>query len=102
MFYCVEPFGALIRANPNINGIQIPLSFESSKIYQHADDTTVTVRDKASIAIIHNTINLLAKASNARINREKSEILKLNSLCPEDMIEEYLLLMIKSNFRCLS
>jgi hypothetical protein len=40
----------------NISGISIPLSDKVAKMFQHADDTTVTVSNKQSIDEVFNVL----------------------------------------------
>lgn len=49
-----------------------------SLIYQHADDTTLTLADKDSIFKTFEVLELYGNASGAKINVEKSEVLVIN------------------------
>ncbi|CAC5417322.1 unnamed protein product [Mytilus coruscus] len=44
-----EPLQCNIRENVNISGIKIPHTTDEALIFQHADDTALTVSDKSSI-----------------------------------------------------
>jgi hypothetical protein len=44
-----EPLSCLIKKNPYIKGIPIPLSNTCALMFQHADDTTLAVNDKRSV-----------------------------------------------------
>jgi hypothetical protein len=46
-------------------------------MFQHADDTTVTVSNKQSIDEVFNVLELYGKCSGARINKSKSEIMPI-------------------------
>ncbi|CAC5397723.1 unnamed protein product [Mytilus coruscus] len=53
-----EPLQCMISNNCNISGINIPMSEKVCKMFQHADDTTVTVSDKKSIDEVFNVFEL--------------------------------------------
>lgn len=72
-----EPLSAAIKQNENIKGIPISGSDKVSLIYQHADDTTLTLADKMSIEHVFSVFDMYGKASGAKINVEKSELLTL-------------------------
>ncbi|CAC5423455.1 unnamed protein product [Mytilus coruscus] len=74
-----EPLLQAILKNKNMKGIEIPNSKENSKIFAHADDFTLTVRDKESINQTFEVLDLYSKASGAKINKQKSEIMCLGS-----------------------
>jgi hypothetical protein len=80
-----EPLQCIISDNNNISGISIPLSDKVAKMFQHADDTTVTVSNKQSIDEVFNVLELYGKCSGARINKSKSEIMPIGK-----GIEQYL------------
>jgi hypothetical protein len=63
------------------SGISIPLSDKVAKMFQHADDTTVTVSNKQSIDEVFNILELYGKCSGARINKSKSEIMLIGKGC---------------------
>lgn len=72
-----EPLNMAIKSHTGIQGISIPFSGKESLIYQHADDTSITVANKDSI---HNTFKVFekyGKASGAKVNISKSEVLCL-------------------------
>ena len=69
-----EPLAALIMQNKKIRGIGLPGGQEST-LYQYADDTTVTVRDRESVEEVLQSVEQYGRASGARVNREKSEIM---------------------------
>ena len=69
-----EPLAVLILENRRIRGIEIP-GGQVSTLYQYADDTTVTVRDRESVVEVLGSVDLYGRASGAKINIEKSEIM---------------------------
>ncbi|CAC5416070.1 unnamed protein product [Mytilus coruscus] len=76
-----EPLQCMISNNCNISGINIPMSEKVCKMFQHADDTTVTVSDKKSIDEVFNVFQLYGKCSGAKMNRQKSEIMPIGKGC---------------------
>jgi hypothetical protein len=76
-----EPLQCIISDNNNISGISIPLSDKVAKMFQHADDTTVTVSNKQSIDEVFNVLELYGKCSGDRINKSKSEIMPIGKGC---------------------
>lgn len=75
----VEPLAIMVRADKKIRGIQIPHS-GVSVIHQYADDTTFTTKDVGSIKRIMRHIDVFGKASGAKINIEKSEIMRIGGV----------------------
>lgn len=59
----------------HIKGVDIPGCNESALIFQHADDTTITVTDKESIEETVSVFELYGKASGSKINKSKSEVM---------------------------
>ena len=72
-----EPLAALLLQNDRIKGIEVP-GGKVSTLYQYADDTTITVKDKESVEEVLESIELYGRASGARVNIEKSEIMYIN------------------------
>lgn len=72
-----EPLNLLLKQN-YVNGISIKDSNITSLIYQHADDTTLTLADKNSISKSFQLLDVYCKASGARVNVEKSEMMVIN------------------------
>ncbi|CAG2243758.1 unnamed protein product [Mytilus edulis] len=70
-----EPLQCAIRNNLNIEGINIPNCDEKAVIFQHADDTTLTLCNKESINETLNIFEIYGKASGSKINMSKSEIM---------------------------
>lgn len=69
-----EPLAALLAHNGDIRGIELP-DGQMSLLYQYADDTTVTVRDKESVGAVFRSVEQYGRASGAKVNIEKSEIM---------------------------
>jgi hypothetical protein len=59
----------------------IDVSDKVAKMFQHADDATVTVSNKQSIDEVFNVLELYGKCSGARINKSKSEIMPIGKGC---------------------
>ena len=58
MLYVIvaEPLKNLIKSQPNIKGIVINDNFKSL-LFQHADDTSITVQDTQSVESVFHTVN---------------------------------------------
>lgn len=74
---CVEPLGIMLRNSSNIRGIKLPGIDMQSLLFQHADDTTLTVIDKRSIDEAFKICKLYGDATGAEVNMGKSEVLPL-------------------------
>lgn len=72
-----EPLALHIKSNSNIRGIDIPNTDANSLIYQHADDTTLTLSDRNSINAVFREFDKYSTASGSKVNKAKSEILCL-------------------------
>lgn len=79
-----EPLNYVIRNSKSIQGVIIPNSNYYSLIYQHADDTTLTVSNKKSVTEVFEVFEKYGKASGAKVNKTKSEIMNLGSGCFTD------------------
>ena len=81
-----EPLSCVIRSNKYIRGIPIPMSNKNALLFQHADDTTLSVCDKKSIFEILDIFEMYEKSSGAKINVQKSEIMCIGTgrICEED------------------
>jgi hypothetical protein len=55
--------------NSKISGIQIPNSDKEAPIFQHADDTTLTVSNKKSVGEIFKVFEKYEASSGAKTNR---------------------------------
>jgi len=75
----VEPLALNILKHTHIRGIDIPDTDESSILFQHADDITLTLKDKQSIKIAFQILFDFQKASGSKINIDKCEILCLGN-----------------------
>lgn len=69
-----EPPAQLLRQNNKIRGKELPRG-QVSPLYQYADDPTVTVKDRESIVEVLDSSDLYGRASGAKVNKEKSEIM---------------------------
>ena len=69
----IETLAATIRANPNIQGIQIPRTPRQSKISAYADDGTLTLRNDASVIRSFDVVDRFEAASSGKLNYEKTE-----------------------------
>ena len=76
MLYVIvsQPLNLLIKNNPDIHGIDIN-NVHTSLIYQHADDTSVSVSDTQSVYNTFETVNTFCQATGAKVNLNKSEVL---------------------------
>jgi len=84
-----EPMARAMKANKAIKGIQIRNTDKESLIYQHADDTTLTICDINSVYSAFDEFDKYSLASGAKINKNKSEILCLgNSSLDESILKE--------------
>ena len=90
-----EPLGLAIKANPYIKGIPLPLSSNTSKVFQHADDTTLTLADTQSIHQSFNVLDMYCKRSGAKVNKEKTELL---SILSGKLSDKYCKFVIKSSY----
>lgn len=84
---CAESLCCLVSKNPAIEGITIPMCNKKSLLYQHADDTTLTVKNTSSVFEFLNVFELYGESTGAKINIEKSEILCIgnSTLSNEDL-----------------
>ena len=74
-----EPLALLIKNDARVQGIQLP-SGSIHTINQYADDTTITVRDGNSVKRVLELAEIYGRASGARINKEKSEIMYIGNI----------------------
>ncbi len=77
-----EPLGTLLKKDKYISGIELP-GGGSCVVQQFADDTTLTVKNMASIDRAIEVINMYGRASGSRINVGKSEIMFINTAEPQ-------------------
>lgn len=69
-----EPLALMIAQDPGIKGITTPCKREC-KIVLYADDTNIMVRDEDSVGKVLEHLETYCKASGAKINTQKSEIM---------------------------
>jgi hypothetical protein len=77
-----EPLArSFMKANEasHIKGIEIVGSSVESLIYQHADDTTITVTEEAAIEKSLELFSIYSAASGGKINYNKTELLALGA-----------------------
>ncbi len=74
-----EPLATLVKRDNEIRRIQIPYG-GISIIHQYADDTTFTVKDIESINRVMKHMETYGKASGAKINVDKSEIMSVGGV----------------------
>ena len=86
MLYVIvaEPLNNLIKNQQNIKGIRINSDI-NSLLFQHADDTTITVQDAQSVEAVFNTVNKYCLATGAKVNIEKFEVLCLGKASDKDL-----------------
>lgn len=70
----VEPLATLIKTDEGVEGIVLPYGGRCV-INHYADDTTITVRDGASVRRVLELVEKYGRASGAKINKDKSEIM---------------------------
>lgn len=73
---CIEPLGNLIRGNPNYSGIKVP-NIGQYKISKFADDTIFFVNDQTDHDIVRESVRIYEKATAAKANESKTEILPI-------------------------
>ena len=77
---CVEALACKIRASPDVKGFLLPgaggLEF---RVCQYADDTTAFVKDERSLHALFNIIGDFERGSGAKLNRTKTEALRLGA-----------------------
>ena len=71
-----EGLGELIRENINIKGYKLPTG-KTIKILSYADDNTFIITDMSSVDHIMEEIKTYCQASGAKLNKDKTECLKL-------------------------
>ena len=70
---CLQPF--LNFLNRKMAGIKIGNKTSSTAVVAYADDVTIFVTHATELAIVEEAINILEKASGARISPQKSKII---------------------------
>ena len=67
----IEPFALKIKSHPNIHGLSLPGSQETSEISQFADDNSLVCTDYRSIQSVFEVSDNFCKASGAKLNKNK-------------------------------
>ncbi|CAG2248424.1 unnamed protein product [Mytilus edulis] len=80
----IETLASSIRKNKNIKGINIPNLKDPIKLFQHADDCTTITTDIKDYYLFMNEFEKFGKASGAKINKNKTEILNICNAPEED------------------
>jgi exonuclease III len=80
----IEPLACTVRANNNIRGFWASLCPEQIKLTMFADDITATLRDWASVDELFRELEVFGRASNACINRDKTEYMVLGQLADDE------------------
>ena len=102
MLYCIvaEPLNNLIKHRHENAGIQITNGINSI-IFQHADDTTITVNDVKSVENVFNSIDIYCKATGAKVNIDKSEVLCIGNANNNDASFKIPVSINKEGFKIL-
>ena len=78
----IEPLAELIRKSPLIRGIHVPGTKKKQlKVKLFADDTTVFMSEEDNIPDLQSILATWCKASGAKFNAEKTEIIPLGNPC---------------------
>jgi len=90
-----EPLLAAVRQNQSIRGCQVPLiqGTIDLKVLSYADDNTFLLRDPASLEALTHQLERFCRASGAKINEDKTEVVPLGKIpnCQKDLIPKSLL-----------
>ncbi|KAK6165442.1 hypothetical protein SNE40_022369 [Patella caerulea] len=73
------PLNTLIKSNENIKGFAVPGCDYNSTVFQHADDTTLSLSNLDSVNEALSTVEIYCSGSGGKINAEKSELLLAGS-----------------------
>lgn len=76
----IEPLACLIRNNPDIHGLDIPCLVKKLIIKLFADDTELYLSKHDRLDIVHKILDLWCKASGAKFNIEKTEIIPIGTV----------------------
>lgn len=93
--FSLEPLIYYINQNKNIVGISIPNYSQQIKTIQHADDTSALVSSEMSYTYLMDEYKHYSKISGAKINNDKTEILKIGKwkdkqILPIHLIKKYI------------
>lgn len=80
----VEPLLENIRKNNEIKGFRLPSGKSCSKVKGYADDANYYLHDLASVVVLLEVIEEFGKASEAKLNRDKTKLLLVGKLSDKD------------------
>ena len=75
----IEPLACLLRASPRLEGFKIPGIKEKLIISLYADDTTIYLSESDSYTALQEILSMWCKASGARFNLEKTEVIPIGT-----------------------
>ncbi len=80
MLYCLvaEPLNRLLKRSLSSSSVLVSPSCRSL-LFQHADDTSVTVNNSRAVCDTFRCLDLYSSGSGSKVNLEKSEVLLLGS-----------------------
>jgi ribonuclease HI/exonuclease III len=76
----IEPLACMLRNNPEIHGLRIPGLIEKLIVKLFADDTNLYLSNKDRLDLIQEILDRWCKASGAKFNIEKTEIIPIGSV----------------------
>ncbi len=75
----IEPLACRIRSDENIKGLEIPGIEEKIIISLYADDTNLFLNRQDSLDYVQATLEEWCKASGAKFNIDKTEIIPIGT-----------------------
>lgn len=75
----IEPLAASIQNSPDLTGFEVPGLETKILINLYADDTTVYMSESDKYTTLENLLTTWCKASGAKFNLEKTEIIPIGS-----------------------
>ncbi len=75
----IEPLACKIRGDNNLRGLQIPGLNEKLIVSLYADDTNLFLSKEDNLDYVHTILNEWCKASGAKFNQGKTEIIPIGS-----------------------
>ena len=75
----IEPLACILRADPNLGGITIPDIEEKIIVSMFADDTNLYLGKNDRMDHVQETLNEWCRASGAKFNHDKTEIIPFGS-----------------------
>ncbi|MGL5244158.1 MAG: RNA-directed DNA polymerase, partial [Sarcina sp.] len=96
-----EPLGMIIKKDKEIKGIKFGDGQEEMKVFQYADDTTLTVEDYKSVENVMERVARFCKGTGAKVNEEKTvyikfgEVSDLKEVCGFTEVQEMKILGVK-------